>query len=111
VLPKGLGSLGNLSGMLKQAMELKGRIEELKEGLANETVNAAAGGGMVKVVMNGRFELLSLSIDPEVVESDDREMIETLVRAAVNEGVRKTQDLVRAKMTELTGGMDIPGLV
>ena len=110
MLPKGLGSLGNLGGMLKQAMEMKGKIEELKERLGDEHVEAAAGGGMVKVVMNGRFELQSLKIDPEVVDTDDIEMLETLVTAAINEGIRQVQDLVKAKMTELTGGIDIPGI-
>ncbi len=107
---KGLGNLGDLSGMLKQAMEVKGRIEELKDSLAEVTVDASAGGGMVTVVMNGRFEIVSLTIDPEVIDKDEVEMLETLVRAAVNEAVRKAQDLVKEKMQELTGGIDIPGL-
>jgi nucleoid-associated protein EbfC len=110
VLPKGLGSLGNLSGMLKQAMEMKGKIEELKEHLAHERVEASAGGGMVKVVINGKFELQSIKIEPEVVDLNDIEMLETLVLAAVNEGIRQVQDLVKSKMTELTGGIEIPGI-
>jgi hypothetical protein len=96
--------------MLKQAMEMKGKIEEVKESLGDERVEAAAGGGMVTVVMNGKFELQSLKIDPEVVDAGDIEMLETLVAAAVNEGIRQVQELVKAKMTELTGGLDIPGL-
>ncbi len=107
MLPKGIG---NFSGLIKQAMDVKGKIEELKENLGNETVEASAGGGMVTVVMNGKFEILSLKVDPEVISPDDPEMLETLVKAAINEGVRKTQELVKEKMTEITGGIDIPGL-
>ena len=107
MFPKGLG---NLSGMVKQAMEMKAKMEEMKEKLGDETVEAAAGGGMVQVVVNGRFELLSIKIDPEVIDTDDPEMLETLVRAAINEGIMKVQVLVKDKMKELTGGMDIPGL-
>ena len=110
MLPKGLGNLGNLGGMVKQAMELKGKMEMLKEQLADERVEAAAGGGMVTVVMTGKMEVVSITIDPEIVVSQDKEMIETLSRAAVNEAIRKGQDLVKQKMTELTGGLDIPGL-
>jgi len=107
---KGLRDRGNLQGILKQAMDVKGKIEELKEKLADEQIEAAAGGGMVKVVMTGKFELISLKIDPEVVNRDDVEMLETLVRAAVNDAVRKVQELVKGKMRDLTGGMDIPGI-
>lgn len=102
--------IGNISGLLKQAMSVKGKIEELKESLGNESIDASAGGGMVNVVMNGRFEVLSLTIDPEVIDKDDPEMLQTLIRAAINEATRKTQDLVKERMTEITGGIDIPGL-
>lgn len=107
---KGLKDLGNLQGMLKQALDVKNRIDELKEKLGDEQVEATAGGGMVKVVMTGKFELVSLKIDPEVVNKDEVEMLETLMVAAVNEAVRKVQDLIKSKMQDLTGGIDVPGL-
>lgn len=107
---KGLGNLGNLQGLLKQAMEVKGKMEAVKEALGEERIEAAAGGGMVSVVMTGKFELVSIKIDPEIIDKDDPEMLETMIRAAVNEAVRKTQELVKAKMTEMTGGIEIPGL-
>lgn len=110
MLPKGLGNLGDLSKVMKQAMNVKGRMEELKESLANERVEAAAGGGMVKVVLNGKFEMLSIEIEPEVIDRDDPEMLQTLIAAAVNEGNRKVQELVKEKMSEIAGGIDIPGL-
>lgn len=106
---KGLGNLGDMAGMLKQAMAMKQKMEELKEELADETVEASAGG-MVKVVYNGRMELLELSIDPEVIDKEDKEQLEYLVRTAVNEGLRKTQEMMRERMQEITGGLDIPGL-
>ena len=110
MLGKGMGGLGDMAGLMKQAMEIRSNMDSIKDQLASETVKAAAGGGMVKVVINGKMELLSLDIDPEIIESGDREMLETLIAAAVNEGIRKAQDLLKNKMSELTGGIDIPGL-
>jgi len=107
---KGLGDLGNLGNIFKQAMNMKAKVEELKEKLADERVEATAGGGMVTVVMNGKFEVDSVAIDPDVIDREDPEMLETLVRAAMNEGVRKVQDLVKERMSEVAGGIDIPGL-
>ncbi len=107
---KGLGDLGKMGGVVKQALEMKQRIEEIKERLAEEQVEASAGGGMVTVVMNGKMDLMSVKIDPEVVDKEEVEMLETLVRAAVNEAAEKTRDLVKAKMQEVAGGLDIPGL-
>ncbi len=108
---KGLGDLGKLTGLVQQARQMKENIEALKEKLADERVEASAGGGMVTVTMNGKFEVVAVKIDPEVINKDDPEMLETLVRAAMNDAVRKVQDLVKAKMAELTpGGLEIPGL-
>jgi len=107
---KGLGQLGNLHNMLQHARQMKEQIEVLKEKLGDERVEASAGGGMVTVTMNGKFEVVAVKIDPEVINKDDPEMLETLVRAAANDAVRKVQELVKAKMTELTGGLEIPGL-
>ncbi len=107
---KGLGDLGKMGGMLKQAMEVKQNIEALKETLGNERVEASAGGGMVTVEMSGKMEVLAVKIDPEVVDKNEVEVLETLVRAAVNEAGEKAKELVKVKMSELTGGLDIPGL-
>ena len=110
MLPKGLGGLGNIGGLMKQAMELKDNMAQIKESLANEQVEASAGGGMVTITINGKMEVLAVKIDPEIINADDPEMLETLVAAALNEANRKAQELVKRKMTELTGGIDIPGL-
>jgi len=107
---KGLGNFANLQGIIRQAMDVKGKIEELKETLGNERIEAAAGGGMVSVVMTGKFEIDSIKIDPEIINKDDPEVLETLVTAAVNDAVRKTQEVVKSRIAELTGGIDVPGL-
>ncbi len=107
---KGLGDLGKMGGMLKQAMEMKGKMEELKEQLGNERIEADSGAGMVRVVMTGKMELISIKIDRDIINPEEPEVLETLVQAAVNEGSRKAQEMVKEKMSEMAGGMDIPGL-
>lgn len=110
MFPKGLG---NLSNLLKQAMDMKSKVEEMRESLGKEVVEASAGGGMVTVTMNGRFELLTLKVEREVINPDEAEMMETLILAAINEAVRKVQELVHGKMAEITGGLgiELPGLI
>ncbi len=110
MLPKGLGGLGDIGNMMKHALELKSNMERLKETLAAERIEGSSGGGMVTIVMSGRLEVLSVKIDPEIVNPEDPEMLETLVAAAMNEANRKAQEMVKEKMTELTGGIDIPGI-
>jgi DNA-binding YbaB/EbfC family protein len=110
MFPKGLGGLGNMGQLMKQALDLKANMERLKDELGEARVEASAGGGMVTVTMNGRMEVLALNIDREIINPDDPEMLATLVSAAVNEATRKAQEMVREKMTTLTGGIDIPGL-
>ncbi len=110
MLPKGLGGLGDIGNMMKHALELKSNMERLKETLAAERIEGSSGGGMVTVVMSGRLEVLSVKIDPEIVNPEDPEMLETLVAAAMNEANRKAQEMVKEKMSALTGGIDIPGI-
>ena len=107
MFPKGIGDLG---GMMKHAMSLKANLDELKETLGNERIEASSGGGMVTVIMTGKQEIISIKIDPEIIDKEDPEMLETLVQAAANEAIRKVQELVKDKMTDLTGGIDIPGI-
>jgi len=107
---KGLGGLGDMGNMLKQAMELKKKMEALKEQLGDEVVTGEVGGGMVKVTMNGKFEVLRVEIDPLIVDKDEIENLETLVQGAVNSAQARAQQMVNDRMRELTGGMDIPGI-
>jgi nucleoid-associated protein EbfC len=98
---------GNPQKLLKQ---LQQRQEKMQEEIAALVVEATAGGGMVKVEMDGQKNLKSLKLEPEVVSKDDVEMLQDLVVAAVNEASRKVDDQVKEKLAALTGGMKIPGL-
>lgn len=97
--------------MMRQAQQLQRQMEELQNEIEASTVEASAGGGVVKVVANGKLLIESISIDPEVVSPDDVEMLEDLVAAAVNEAMAKAQQMASDKMAQLTGGLNIPGLV
>ncbi len=100
----------NIMSMMKQAQKLQAKMAELQAELGNRTVSAAAGGGMVEAVVNGRQELLSLRIDKEVVSPDDVEMLQDLILAAVNEALNRSREMMAQEMAKLTGGMQIPGL-
>jgi nucleoid-associated protein EbfC len=100
----------NLTGMMKQAQKLQAKMMEMQEEVGNRTVSAQAGGGMVEAVVNGRQELVSLRIDPEVVAPDDVEMLQDLIMAALNEALNRSREMMAAEMSKLTGGMQIPGL-
>ncbi|MBW1740268.1 MAG: YbaB/EbfC family nucleoid-associated protein [Deltaproteobacteria bacterium] len=99
-----------MANMMKQAQALQSKIFKLQEELADRTVETTVGGGMVKAVANGKQELLSIKIDPEVVDPDDVQMLEDLIVAAVNDVLKKSQEMVSEEMTKLTGGFKIPGL-
>ncbi len=101
----------NFGNIMKQAKKMQERMLELQEELAAKSVEATAGGGMVSVRVNGKFEVLSLKIEKEVVNPEDVEMLQDLIIAAVNEGVRKAQEMASAEMAKITGGMQIPGLM
>ena len=101
----------NIGSIMKQAKKMQERMLQLQDELAAKAVEATAGGGMVSVTVNGKFEILSLKIDKEVVNPDDVEMLQDLIVAAVNEGVRKAQEMASSEMGKITGGMQIPGLM
>jgi len=96
---------------MKQAKKMQERIASIQAELASKTVEATAGGGMVNVVVNGKFEILSIRIDKEVVNPEDVDMLQDLIVAAVNEGIRKAQELATVEMSKITGGFNIPGLM
>lgn len=99
-----------LGDIVKQAQDLQARLAKVQEETAGRTVQATAGGGMVTVAVNGRLEVVRLDIDPQVLQSGDVEMLKDLVLAAVNQGIRKAQQMMAEEMSKLTGGMKIPGL-
>ena len=102
---KGMGN------MMKQAQKLQSKMLKLQEEMAEKTVEASSGGGMVKVIANGRQLLLSIQIEKEVVDPDDLEMLQDLILAAVNDALLKSREMVTGEMSKLTGGMNIPGLM
>jgi DNA-binding YbaB/EbfC family protein len=100
----------NIGSIMKQAQKMQAQMAKVQEELAQKTVEASAGGGMVTVVVNGKQEIMSLTIEPEVIDASDKEMLQDLVVAAVNEGLRKSQEMVAEEMKKITGGLQIPGL-
>lgn len=101
---------GNLGQMLKQVQQMQAKMQEVQTELEKAEVEATAGGGMVKVKANGKNEIVSVNIDPEVVDKDDIEMLQDLIVAAVNQAREKVQEMQNEKMSALTGGLNIPGL-
>ncbi|MGQ9608019.1 MAG: YbaB/EbfC family nucleoid-associated protein [bacterium] len=99
-----------MDNLMKQAQKMQKQMMEIQEELANRTVEASVGGGVVTVVANGQQDILSIRIDPEVVDPNDVEMLQDLILAAVNEAHRKAQELMTNEMNKLTGGFKIPGL-
>ena len=102
--------MANLGNIMKQAKKMQERMARLQQELETKTVEASSGGGMVSVVVNGKFEIITLKIEKDVVSAEDVEMLQDLVMAAVNEGVRKAQEMTTAEMSKITGGLNIPGL-
>ncbi|MBM4262739.1 MAG: YbaB/EbfC family nucleoid-associated protein [Deltaproteobacteria bacterium] len=102
--------MAGMGGLLKQAQEMQGRIAKIQEELAQKTVDGSAGGGMVQVKVNGQFNLVSVAIEPAVINGDDKEMLQDLILAAVNDGMRKAREMVAAEMSKVTGGFKIPGI-
>ncbi|MEW6669238.1 MAG: YbaB/EbfC family nucleoid-associated protein [Thermodesulfobacteriota bacterium] len=104
---KGIPNLGNL---MKQAQQFQARIAKIQEDLAGRTVETSAGGGMVTVVANGRQEIVSLRIDPEVVAANDLEMLQDLVLAAVNDALAQSRKMVNEEMAKATQGLNLPNI-
>jgi len=101
-----------MGDLMRQAQALQERMAKLQEEVGRRTVEGSAGGGMVTVVANGRQEILSVKLDPEIIKSDDREMLQDLVVAGVNDALKKAQAMMTEEMKGLTGGLglNIPGL-
>ena len=106
-----MASIGAMGDLLKQAQEMQSRMAKIQEELASKTVQGSAGGGMVQVTINGQFNLTAVQIDPAVVSPSEKQMLEDLVLAAVNDGMRKARELASSEMSKLTGGFKIPGLM
>ncbi|HET6490108.1 MAG TPA: YbaB/EbfC family nucleoid-associated protein [Syntrophales bacterium] len=101
----------NFQNLMKQAQKLQEKMAKVQEELAAKTVEATSGGGMVTAIVNGKFELVAIRIEKDVVNPEDVDMLQDLIVAAVNEGVRKAQELASSEMAKVTGGMKIPGMM
>lgn len=104
---KGIPNMGNL---MKQAQQFQTKMAKLQEELGQRTVEASSGGGMVTVVVNGQQEVVSIKIDPEVVDPDDIDMLQDLILAAVNDGLTRAKNMVNEEMGKLTGGLNLPNI-
>jgi DNA-binding YbaB/EbfC family protein len=106
-----MASIGAMGDLLKQAQEMQSRMAKIQEELANKTVQGSSGGGMVQVTVNGQLNITAVQIEPSVINSSEKEMLEDLILAAVNDGMRKARELASTEMSKLTGGLKIPGLM
>ncbi len=100
----------NMNSMMKQAQKLQKKMMKTQAELATKTIEASAGGGMIKVIANGAQKIESIVMEKEVVDPDDIEMLQDLILAAVNDALNKSQEMVSSEMSKLTGGLNIPGL-
>lgn len=102
--------LTGMHSLIKQATEMGRQMKQINEQLANQTVEAIVGAGMVTVTADGKGEVRRVSIDPELLKPEEREMLEELVVSGVNEAGRKARELAKAEMSKLTGGVDVAGM-
>lgn len=101
---KGMGNI------MKQAQKMQAKMMKIQEELADKTVEASVGGGMVRVVASGKQEIKGIEIEKEVVDPDDVEMLQDLILAAVNDALAKSQEMAQEEMAKITGRMNIPGM-
>lgn len=103
-------NLGNMNKMMKQVQQMQAQMAKLQEELAERQVETTVGGGVIQVIASGKMEIISIKIKPEAVDPGDVEMLEDMVVAAVNEALRKAQEMVNSEMAKITGGIKVPGL-
>ncbi|MBE6603868.1 MAG: YbaB/EbfC family nucleoid-associated protein [Ruminococcaceae bacterium] len=109
--PKGMGGAGNMSAMLQQAQKMQEDMAALQEDLDNREYEVSAGGGAVNVKISGKKQILSLDIDPEIVDPDDIETLSDILIAAVNEAIKRVDDTNTAEMSKITGALGgMPGM-
>lgn len=100
----------NLNQMMKQAKKMQQQLEQAKAEAEEKVISASAGGGAITLEMNGRQEVLSLTLKPEVVDPEDLDMLQDLIIAAVNDAIKTSQEMVSSEITKITGGFNLPGL-
>ena len=104
----GMGNMGNMAGMMKKMQKLQNEMKKMQEDRKKKTIDVSVGGGAVKIVMNGEKEVQSLVIDPSAVDPEDVETLQDLVTAAVNQAIKKVDDMMASEMGKLTGGLGLP---
>lgn len=112
-MPKGFPGMPsgmNMNNLMKQAQKMQKQMAQMQEELAQKTLEVSAGGGAIKVTVNGEKQIVDLTISPDVVDPDDVEMLQDLVISAVNEAFRQMEEMVNAQMSKITGGMNMPGM-
>ena len=109
--PKGLGGPQNMNGMMKQVQKMQEEMTARQTELEEREYEVSAGGGMVKVKINGKREILHIDIQPDIVDPDDIETLADVVTAAVNEAIKKVDSTSESEMQKITGGLNIPGLL
>jgi len=100
--------IGNMGGMMKKVQEMQTKMQEMQQELANKTIEAESGGGMVKVVMNGKQIVQSIDIDPSLLSADEKEVLEDLMKAALNQAKEKVEEMSAEEMKKITGGLPLP---
>jgi len=103
--------LGDMANLLKKAQQIRQELDRVQEELKQRVVEGTAGGGMVRVRVNGQQEVVSVEIEREVVDPDDVQMLEDLVKAAATQALTKAKEAAKEEVTKLTGGLNIPGLL
>ena len=104
----GMGNMGNMAGMMKKVQKMQNDMKKMQDDLKRRTVEVSAGGGAVKVVMDGEKQVRRLTIDPAAVDPEDVEMLQDLVSAAFNEAVKKVDEMMTSEMGKLTSGLGLP---
>ena len=103
-----MGNMGNMAGMMKKVQKMQSEMKKIQDELKRKTIDVTAGGGAVKVVMNGEKQVQSLTIDPAAVDPEDVEMLQDLLSAAFNEATKKVDEMMAAEMGKLTSGLGLP---
>jgi len=104
----GMGNMGNMAGMMKRVQKMQNEMKKMQDELKRKTVDVTAGGGAVKVVMDGEKQVQSLTLDPAAVDPEDVEMLQDLLTAAFNEATRKVDDMMKTEMGKLASGLGLP---
>ena len=100
----------NINDLMRQAKRMQGKIEKIREEAGEKTVEGTAGGGMVVVVVNGKNEVQSVKIEPAVVDPDEIDMLQDLIVAATNQAMQRANEMMQQELSQVTGGMPMPGL-